>query len=309
MSYPYLTDWLNHLLGTHWELPIAMFGTFVALAFLAASVVAKHEIIRLGKAARLPQFSPSSKGSIPTHQLVSGMAFVGALFGIIGARLFHILENTDEFFADPLAMLLSRQGLSVYGGLIFGVIAGAVYLKKRHIPIIPMLDALAPSFILGYAIGRLGCQVSGDGDWGITANMAFKPNWLPDWFWAQTYQGNIAGVTIPSPGVYPTPLYETLTALSIFLFLWLIRKGQYSSGFIFSCYLLLAGFGRLLIEKIRINSEYHFAGMSITQAELISTIFIVIGLIGILKTIQAKSVSKVAFSFAVLSLLTACSGL
>lgn len=89
-----------------------------------------------------------------------------------------------------------------------------------------MLDALAPSLILGYGIGRLGCQVAGDGDWGISANMALKPGWLPDWFWAQTYEGNILGVTIADPGVYPTPIYEAMTALGIFVLLWLIKKNS-----------------------------------------------------------------------------------
>lgn len=69
---------------------------------------------------------------MPTHQLVSDITVIGAIFGVIGARLFHILEYPDQFLADPLAMLLSRQGFTVYGGLIVGVIAGIVYLKRQN---------------------------------------------------------------------------------------------------------------------------------------------------------------------------------
>ena len=126
-------------------------------------------------------------------------------------------------------MIFSTGGLSIYGGLIFGVIAGTIFLNKRSIPIIPMLDALAPSMILGYGIGRVGCQISGDGDWGIVANMALKPSWLPDWFWAQTYENNVVGALIQSPGVYPTPIYEALTAFCIYFFL--IRKQNRLMGF------------------------------------------------------------------------------
>ena len=309
MSYPYLSDLINYFFGTQWSIPIAMFGTFVAMAIVVATIVGKKEIIRFENANLLPAQFFSSKGFIPTHQIITDLAMVSALSGIVGARLFHIFEYPAEFLEDPVSMIFSRQGLSIYGGLIVGVVAGIVFLKKRNIPVVPMLDALAPSIVLGYGIGRLGCQVSGDGDWGIASNMALKPDWLPTWFWAQTYENNIAGVTILSPGVYPTPLYEAATAFCIFLFLWAIRKNKFSSGFMFSTYLLLSGFGRLLIEKIRINSQYHVAEISFTQAEFISTLLILLGLVGILKTTQFKNISKIALSLIVVGALTACSKL
>jgi len=81
-------------------------------------------------------------------------------------------------------------------------------------------DAVAPALMLGYAVGRLGCQISGDGDWGIPADMALKPGWLPAWLWAQTYANNIFGAAIAPPGVYPTPIYETLLSLAAFGVLW-----------------------------------------------------------------------------------------
>jgi phosphatidylglycerol:prolipoprotein diacylglycerol transferase len=109
------------------------------------------------------------------------MAVVSALAGIVGARVFDILDNLDRFVADPISMILTRTGFSIYGGLFFGIMAGAIFVKRRWVPVTPMLDATAPAMMLGYGIGRLGCQIAGDGDWGIAANIALKPSWLPEW--------------------------------------------------------------------------------------------------------------------------------
>lgn len=306
MSYPYLSDLINHLFGTNSQLPIAMFGAFVALAIITAAWVGKKEVIRFERLGKLPATVMSDNKSIAPHLLVSDLAMICAIFGVIGAHIFHLLEYPRELLQDPIAMIFSLDGFSIYGGLILGAIAGAVFLKKRAVPIISMLDALAPSIILGYGIGRLGCQVSGDGDWGTAANMAIKPNWLPDWFWAQTYENNVVGAIITAPGVYPTPIYEALSAFLIFAFLWSIRKTHYKTGFLFSLYLLLSGFERLLIEKIRINSEYHLWGMSFTQAEFISTALIIAGVVGIVKTTNAKLLPKIVFSLVVVGALSAC---
>ena len=306
MSYPYISDFINHLFGTQWEFPIATFGSFVVIALVAATSLAKREVIRFERLGLLPKANTSPSIFIPTHQIVSDLAMVCAISGIVGARIFHILEYPSEFLVNPIGMIFSGAGLSIYGGLIFGIVAGALFLKKRLVPIVPMLDALAPSMILGYGIGRIGCQLSGDGDWGQKANMALKPDIIPDWLWAQTYENNIVGVVIQSPGVYPTPIYEVFTAFFIFSILWVMRKSVYSKGFIFSSYLLLSGFGRLLIEKIRINSEYQLFGQSFTQAEFISVVFIIFGLLGILKTTRLKFTIKTIFSVLVLSVLSAC---
>ncbi|MGV8836521.1 prolipoprotein diacylglyceryl transferase [Cellvibrio sp.] len=309
MSYPYLSDLINHLFGTNIQLPIAMFGAFVAMAIITAAWIGKKEVMRFEELGKLPTAVMSGNKSIATHLLVSDLAMICAIFGVIGARIFHLLEYPREFIQDPLAMIFSRDGFSIYGGLILGAIAGAIFLKKRAVPIIPMLDALAPSIILGYGIGRLGCQVSGDGDWGTAANMAIKPDWLPDWFWAQTYENNVIGAIIPAPGVYPTPIYEALAAFLIFAFLWSIRKPHYKTGFLFSVYLLLSGFERLLIEKIRVNSEYHLWEMSFTQAEFISIDLIIGGVVGIIKTTNRKLLPKIVFSIVVVGAVSACARL
>ena len=96
-----------------------------------------------------------------------------------------------------------------------------------------MLDAVSPAIMLGYGIGRLGSQFASDGDWGIAANMALKPGLLPDWAWVQTYDGNIVGTVIQAPGVYPTPLYESVVALILFGILLSLRSRKHRASYIF----------------------------------------------------------------------------
>jgi phosphatidylglycerol:prolipoprotein diacylglycerol transferase len=134
--------------------------------------------------------------------------------------------------------------------------------------------------MLGYAIGRIGCQISGDGDWGIAADIAAKPAWLPTWFWAQTYEGNILGAILAPPGVYPTPMYEVLMALAAFALLWKLRVHHHRPGWLFAVYLMLVGVERLLIEFIRVNTTFTLFGVEVTQAQIISVACVIVGCVG-----------------------------
>lgn len=298
MSFPYITDVVNAVFGTAWDLPIPTFGIIVAIAIVVATAVASRAVQGYESLGKLPSRSAA---------IVADMALVSAIAGIVGARVFHILDHADQFVTDPFAMILTRSGFSIYGGLCFGTLAGVMFVRRHSLPVIPMLDATAPAMMLGYAIGRLGCQVAGDGDWGTAADMALKPGWLPDWFWAQTYEGNIAGVVIAPPGVYPTPIYESAMALAIFFVLWTLRSHEHRAGYLFSLYLLLSGFERLLIEKIRVNARHDFFETYITQAEAISLLLIVAGFIGVLATLRTQRyLTKILFSVGVLSALSAC---
>jgi phosphatidylglycerol---prolipoprotein diacylglyceryl transferase len=301
MSFPYVTDLLNAILGTDWHLPIPTFGILVAVAIIVATRVARIETTRLSMLGALPS---------ATQSIVGDLALISALAGLVGARLFHILDHAAGFMADPAAFVFTRAGFSIYGGLLFGAVAGALFLKNRKVPLAPMLDATAPSLMLGYAVGRLGCQLAGDGDWGIAADMASKPAWLPDWLWAQTYHGNILGVVIPAPGVYPTPIYESAGALVLFGVLWALRSHGQRPGYLFAWYLLLAGFERLLIEKIRVNPEHLLLGVRLTQAEAISCVLIVAGLLGALATSTGRRLwPRVLLAIGVLTALSACAPL
>ncbi len=229
------------------------------------------------------------------HDHMGTIIVIAAVFGLLGAKIFHNLENFDYFIQNPIDALLSFSGLTFYGGLIVGLIAVYYYAKKNKIPFIHLIDAAAPGLILAYAIGRVGCQLSGDGDWGIV-NTLPKPSalsFLPDWAWAYKYPHNVLSEGVPIAGcigkhcmelpeaVFPTPLYESIMGFAIFIFLWLIRKRIEITGMMFSIYLLLNGMERFFIEKIRVNSLYHVGTFSFTQAELISSILMMLGIIGI----------------------------
>jgi phosphatidylglycerol:prolipoprotein diacylglycerol transferase len=289
MSFPYLSDLIKALTGYELPLPIAMFGLLVGCAILVAAACMRAELRRLYESNRIGDAKRTAKGKdgqltvlqMPPHELVTDLALAVMVAGVVGARVFHILEHLDSFMANPWDLIFSRSGLSIFGGLIFGTITGVVFIRRWNLPARPLLDAAAPAMMLGYAIGRIGCQISGDGDWGIASNMALKPTWLPIWAWAQTYDNNIFGAQIASPGVYPTPVYETLMALACFAVLWAVRRHPFRAGWLFSFYLLLAGIERLLIEQIRVNPVFNLGPVQATQAEMIAGALIVMGLAGL----------------------------
>ena len=142
--------------------------------------------------------------------------------------------------------------------------------------------------MLGYALGRIGCQISGDGDWGLRANMAAKPSWLPTWLWAQTYEGNILGETIPAPGVYPTPIWEIAVGLLLFALLWRLRAHPFTKGWLFALYVVLASLERLWIEPLRVNERY--GPFDASQAQYLSAIALVVGLVFLVRLSRRRQV-------------------
>ena len=220
---------------------------------------------------------------------VGDIVIYAALFGFLGAKIFHNLENWNEFAKDPIGSLISFSGLTFYGGLICAGVAIIWYAKKHKIVPIHLVDAMAPTMMLGYALGRVGCQVSGDGDWGIV-NTNPKPfSWLPDFLWGYTYPHNVINEGVAIPGctgpycsqlplpVYPTALYEVLMCLVLFAILWLLRKKVKVPGQLFGIYLVMNGAERFLIEKIRVNTKYDIL-FNPTQAELISLFLLISGI-------------------------------
>lgn len=263
---------------------------------------------------------------------VGDIVIYAAIFGFAGAKIFNSLETWDDFVQDPIGSLISFSGLTFYGGLICATIALYYYTKKHKIPFIALCDAAAPALMLAYALGRIGCQVAGDGDWGILNsayisnaegklvpatmeqfNRALQANqlyysqqfstfkiqhlsvqafWgLPKWLFAYNYPHNVVNEGIHFANctgnycsflpisVFPTPLYEIIMCLILFFVLWALRKKITTPGKLFAIYLILNGLERFLIEKIRVNTRYHFWGLQPTQAELISSALVIGGII------------------------------
>ncbi len=235
------------------------------------------------------------KELVHPYQIMGTLLMWAALWGFLGAKIFHNLEYWDDFVQDPIGGLLSFSGLTFYGGLILGGVAVIYHANKYGIKWIHMIDIAGPGMMLAYAVGRIGCQLSGDGDWGIE-NIAPKPSWLswaPDWVWAFKYPHNVVNNGVPIPGcegsfcnelplpVFPTSFYEVMMGLFFFALLWGFRKKIKIPGMMWSIYLIFNGLERFLIESIRVNSEYHAFGLAFTQAEMISSILILLGIFGI----------------------------
>ena len=237
---------------------------------------------------------------------LGNIIMLGVVGGILGAKLFHNLENPAEFFADPIGALFSFSGLTFYGGLIVAAFLIIRYGRKNGINAWHLCDAAAPALMISYGVGRLGCQLSGDGDWGI-ANTAPKPGWmsgLPDWMWSFKFPHNVNNEGVPIPGcvgrwchelpepVFPTSFYEFLMAVMLFAVLWSIRKRISIPGLLFSIYLIMNGAERFLIEQIRVNSLYTFGSFQVTQAQIISSLLIIAGIIGVRYTINKAKTNR-----------------
>jgi len=242
------------------------------------------------------------------YQHVGTMTFIAAIGGIFGAKIFDAAENIERLLADPITVIFSGSGLSIYGGLIIGGGAVLFYAYKKELNLLYVCDACAPGLILAYGIGRIGCQLSGDGDWGMPNynEMPEMISFLPEWMWSFDYYGNINGVDLGAVGrpmmsdgyayegnAWPTPFYETIMAFIIAGILWSVRKKIKIPGIIFSMYLIFNGIERFFIEKIRINSDYDIFGMQATQAEIIAVGLFALGVFGIwYLTKTRKALSK-----------------
>lgn len=225
---------------------------------------------------------------------------VALLSGFLGAKVFHLLETPSEIHWDTFFIdLLTSGGWTFYGGLICGAAGVIWYTAKKGMHWRHVFDAGGPAMMLSYGLGRFGCHFSGDGDWGV-ANVKPNPG-LPDWAWAYKYPHNVLGKDYASTGmeaipgcsgeycyqlsvpVYPTPLYEALMALGLFAILWFVLRNRNWAPFqFFSIYMFMAGAERMLIESIREHgvSLYSFMGMSFSQAQMISLIMMMLGILG-----------------------------
>lgn len=232
----------------------------------------------------------SRKVRIWPQDRVGEITMLALVFGLLGAKLFDIFENWSDFLTRPLAYILSGGGLTFYGGLICATIAIVIFARKHKIPLRHLADSLAPALMLAYAIGRIGCQVAGDGDWGIENTSPNPFGFLPDWMWSYNYPHNVNEVGVPIPGCegryctqlptghFPTPFYETVICTLLFGVLWALRKKIRPFGALFALYLILNGLERFFIEKIRVNNRMELFGLQPTQAEVISTCLVLLGI-------------------------------
>lgn len=234
---------------------IPTFGLMVALAMVAAYFVLRADMARRDIA---PKDSPLAEMFIA----------VPCLVGIVGAKLYHVLETPRQLLADPAGELFSRYGLAWFGGLIAGVAAFVWLARAKKIALLEMMDAGSPAAALGYGVGRIGCLLSGDGDYG-------RPTSLP---WGMSFPNGLVPTT---QRVHPTPLYELVVACFVAWILWrlgarLLPGRPATRGLVFAAYLVLTGAARFLVEFIRINPRSFFG---LTNAQAASLLSVVAGLV------------------------------
>ena len=216
-------------------LELKTFGLFFALNFVAWGAMAARRFQELG--------SPADYA----YELV--FAALGG--GVVGAKVYWAIDN-GELTASGL---LSGSGLTWYGGLIGGAIVVIAWAKWRGVFNRGLLDLAGIGLPLGYAVGRIGCQISGDGDYG-------GPSDLP---WAMGYENGVVP-TDPGVEVHPTPLYEAISMGLLAWVLWRLRDAV-RPGAIFALYLTFGGLERFLVEFVRRNEE---AALGLTSAQFLS---------------------------------------
>jgi phosphatidylglycerol:prolipoprotein diacylglycerol transferase len=220
------------------------FGIMFALAFVAAGALVAR---RLGELGKPPDWAYE-------------MIFAALIGGVVGARIDFVIQNWAEVSDDPIGGIFSGTGLVWFGGMVGGAIGVVLWARFRRMLDLSLLDLAAPALALGYAIGRIGCQVSGDGDYGIP--------W--DGPWAMAYPDGTVPTDVP---VHPTPVYETLAMGLVAYALWRLRR-TFRPGLLFALYLVLAGVERLLVEFIRRNDDVL---LGLTLAQVLSVGLIVVG--------------------------------
>jgi phosphatidylglycerol---prolipoprotein diacylglyceryl transferase len=220
------------------------FGMLFALAFIAIGLLAGRRFRELGKPA----------------DWAYEIAFAALAGGLVGSRLYWLIQHWDTTRHDVVGNLFGGSGLVWYGGLLGGAVAVVLWARWRGMLGLALLDLAAPALALGYAIGRCGCQVSGDGDYG-------KPWNGP---WAMAYPD---GVVPTTQRVHPTPIYESLAMGIAAIVLWRLRD-RFRPGVLFAIYLVWAGLERFAVEFVRRNAEV-VAGL--TGAQLESLVLVVAG--------------------------------
>ncbi len=230
--------------------------------------------------------------TIQPWERTSDIAIIAALSGLLGAKVFGILEVPPDNIGEFFRQFFSGQGLAIFGGLIAGFFGVWWYMRRHRLAFWPMADAIAPGMLIGVGVGRIGCQLSGDGDWGVENPAPPPSGWfLPEWMWSFRYPHNVINEGVPIPGcdveycmqlatpVWPTPFYEVIMLIGLGLVLWVLRKrAEPWPGLLMGGYLIFNGVERFFIEKIRVNATYDLFGYHPTQAEIIAVVSVLCGI-------------------------------
>lgn len=256
------------------------YGLMLGIAFIVASYILTKEVERR-------KLNPN---------IATEVTLIAIIFGIVGAKLFHLFENWSSFIQNPIKMAFSPGGLTFHGGLLLVLLAVWIYSKRKKIPFLTIADLAAPSLALAYGIGRIGCHLAGDGDYGIPTNLPWGTNYengtVPPsvmFSGSEIAKGYPNGIVPDNTPLHPTPIYEFLIMLLIFFILWNLRKREWPDGKLFTVYLILAGLERFAVEFIRLNPRLLFG---LSEAQLISIVLMTLGVAGYIYFTRNKELKR-----------------
>ena len=270
-------------------LKIHSYGLMLGIAFILGNALMARDFKRKG-------WNPSIAGTITIIAVVSGIA---------GAKALHLIENWDEFIRRPSEMF-SPGGLTWYGGFALGLIAVIWYVRRKRLPLLQFLDILGVALVLSYGVGRIGCHLSGDGDYGAPTKLPWgtiyaqgiaKPTYAlteyflehPDEREAWDYDslrvipagldrmGHAMSRFDMETPLHPTPIYELLLGIAGYGILMALRKRTWPDGAIFMIYLILSGAFRFAVELLRLNPRL---AIGLSEAQLFSAALIAAGIVG-----------------------------
>lgn len=261
-----------HLFGHPLTITVYSYGLMMALGFIAADLVIATDCRRRGI----------------DSEYATAIVLWGAVGGLVGARLYDVLDNWRLYMADPITIVWSGSGFVWFGGFIGGVTAA--YFVARYYKVSPAVtaDMCGPALAIGQALGRIGCHLSGDGDWGLPSTLPWAvayPKAIVGWN-SQTVlkldaHDNLVSGFFAGVRVHPAPIYEAFLYTIVFIILWSMRGRSGVAGRIFCLYLVLLGGCRFMVEFVRINPRVLWG---LSEAQLISAVMIVSGAAGLYLT-------------------------
>ena len=271
--WPIVYDFgLVRIFGIEFHLAIYSYGLMLVVAFYTCYALLYKEMERLKY----------------DQNLASDIVTSAAIGGIVGSKIYYLIENIDRVIVDPYGMIFSGAGLVFLGGLMGGTIGVTIVLRKNKLPWLKFADIIAPLLMIGYSIGRIGCFLVGD-DYGLPTKsflgMSFESGAPPTTFESITYNYPWLDLSDWNAGdvitVYPTQIIETIIGFGIFAFLWRNRANIVNQGSLFFTYLNVAGMERFFIEFIRLNPKYIWIVNDVigfSGAQVISIIMMSIGI-------------------------------
>ena len=246
------------------------YGLMLGISFIIASLLLTSELKR-------KKLDPEMGSTITLIALFGGVA---------GSKILFLIEEWRYFIADPFGMAFSPGGLTWYGGFL--LVAGLlyVYAGKKRIQFLTIADATSPGLLWAYGIARIGCHLSGDGDYGYPTTLPWGTDYSNGTFPPSLAFRRFPEITSKFPNgivpdttlCQPTPVYEFIICSILFFILWQNRARIAGTGRMFMWYLIAAGSERFAVEFLRINPKMLFG---LSEAQLISIVLILSGIAGL----------------------------